>query len=130
MRPRKKIPSRRCSECPKWFAPDPRAVKTQQACSKRCRLARRRRQGKTHRTKDLECARRGARERQRRCREEKRKRLGAGPAAPDVALPEGLQRAVESALELALRARRPSRAALAQALTRLAREAQQQPAAP
>ena len=127
MRPRKKITSRRCGECQRWFPPEPRAVKTQQTCSQACRLARRARQGRDQRGKDLEGFRLRERERQRRCRE---KKSAAGPAPPGSELPEALQREVQAALELALGARRPSRAALTDALTRLAREALQRPAGP
>ena len=115
MRPRKKVRSRRCSECRQWFPPKASAAKTQQTCSLKCRLARRNLQSKGRRARGLERYQAAERERQARSRA-KRRRL-AESTGPHKKLPAEIQRLVEDVLELARRG--PSHATLAAALKKL-----------
>ena len=101
MRPPSTVPSRRCSECGKWFAPNPRAAKTQMTCSKPHSLVRRGRRAKERRRKDLEATRAAEVVRQRRCREAKR--AAPGPAPPESAvMPEALLLKLEAVLAATL----------------------------
>ena len=117
MRPRKKVHARRCSECGEWFSPDPRAAKTQETCSKACRLLRRGRQAKERREDDIEGFRAAELTRQRRCRAAKR--AAGGPGPPDVVrLPDAVREEIEAVVALALGGQ-PSRATLVVALLKL-----------
>ena len=118
MRPRKQIPSRRCSPCGNWFEPDPRAAKVQVACCGKCRTRRRNQQAKGRRAAAPEKYRAAERLRQARCREKKRTAVeGTGPPASEV---EGR---LEGILEQALASPPPTRAVLGQALRELVRVA-------
>jgi len=118
MRPRKKVRSRRCTECKRWFPPKASAAETQQTCSETCHLARRNRQSKARRAANLKRFQAAERERQARSRANRRQLAQSTGPPGDKKLPAELQRLVEGVLELAHR--RPSHAALAAALTRLA----------
>lgn len=120
MRPRKKVRSRRCSECGKWFPPKASAAKTQETCCVECRQAKHNRLGKARRAAEPEKYRAAERKRQARCRAKKAELEGTGPLGRE-SLPVELGLHVEGVLELALASPRPSRGALASALQQLAR---------
>jgi hypothetical protein len=73
---------RKCSECRKWFRPEPTAAGHQKTCCAKCRLERRRRLARKRRLGDLEACREDEKQRQRRHRAAARSKA-KGDAAPD-----------------------------------------------
>lgn len=123
MRPRKRIGSRRCTECGDWFSPDPRAASTQETCCAECRKAKRNRQARDRRAKAPEEFREAERTRQARCRA-KKKALQEGTGPPKTQrLPLEIGERLEDVLALALASPPPSRVALGDALHELVRVA-------
>ena len=120
MRPRKKVRSRRCSECGKWFPPKSSAAKTQQTCCVECRHAKHNRLSKARRAAEPEKYRAAERKRQARCRAKKAEPEGPSPSERE-SLPVEVGQRVEGVLDLALASPRPSRGTLASALRQLAR---------
>ncbi len=68
----KQCPRKRCCSCHRWFHPHPSAVLSQQTCSLKCRVERRRRLARLRRERELHAYRVEERLRQRECRARRR----------------------------------------------------------
>jgi hypothetical protein len=73
MDPGKPLLRRTCTSCRKWFHSKPSAVTTQKTCSAACRAVRRAMLARHRRERGLQESRVAERERQRACRERRRK---------------------------------------------------------
>ena len=121
MDPKKALPRRMCTSCRKWFKAKPSATTTQKTCSFACQAKRRAMQARQRRERNLQESRVAERERQRACRERRRRSAGSAVAAPHrvmsrATLPREAIGIAEDIMAIVDRSSRLSRASLCRQL--------------
>jgi hypothetical protein len=110
---------RRCSECRRWYTPEPSTRKTQKTCGKQCRLRRRAKQEKARREADLSNALKLERARKRRERERRATKEGTGPPMSRAGLSEQSLETIEEIIDKLGQSQPMSRAGLRRELRQL-----------